>query len=112
MHPDISLWPNKYFYGGILKDGDTKSESKVVPFLVIDVEGDAVTEKGNCYNKMEEKVVIDLVKAIKEVHGKQPNNGSHHILLKTETEYQPGAAEPEAEHQQDCGQHSGRVSGE
>ena len=39
------------------------------------MEGDAVVEKGNCYNKMEENVVIELVKAIKEVHGKQPNMG-------------------------------------
>jgi len=75
MHPDIVLWPNKYFYGGVLNTGTSKMENKLVPYLFLDVEGEAVTERGNCSNKSEEKVIIDLVKMIRDIHGKSPNMG-------------------------------------
>ena len=75
MHPDIVLWPNKYFYGGILNTGTSKMENKLVPYLFLDVEGEAVTERGNCCNKSEERVIIDLVKTIRDIHGKTPNMG-------------------------------------
>ena len=50
-------------------------ESKIVPFLLIHVDAEAVIERGNCHNKKEQEVIIDLVKAVKEINGKTPNTG-------------------------------------
>ena len=75
MHPEIVSWPNKFFYGGALSTGTGKTENKIVPYLFLDVEGVAVTERGNCYNKYEEKVVLDVVKTIRDICGKTPNMG-------------------------------------
>ena len=66
---------NRYFYGGILQNGETKTDHKIVPYLVLDVDGEAVMERGNCHNKTEEKIVIDIVKSMREIHGKTPNMG-------------------------------------
>ena len=65
----------RYFYGGVLKNGDTKYESKVIPFLLLHVDGNAVIEKGNCFNKSEEMVIIDLIKTMRDINGKTPNLG-------------------------------------
>ena len=58
-----------------MKNGEMKNDARVVPFLFLNVESKAVMEKGNCFNKEEEKVIIQLVKSIKEIHGKTPNMG-------------------------------------
>ena len=65
----------RYFYGGVLKNGEMKNDGRVVPFLFLNVESEAVMERGNCFNKEEEKVVIQLVKSIREIYGKTPNMG-------------------------------------
>jgi len=75
MHPDIALWPNRYFYGGILENGDLAVEEKLAPFIVLNVESEAVIERGNCYNKEEERVIIKLVKCLKKMHGRTPEIG-------------------------------------
>ena len=58
-----------------MKNGDTKTDLKIVPYLVLDVEGEAVIDRGNCHNKTEEKIVIDIVKSLRDIHGKTPNMG-------------------------------------
>ena len=50
-------------------------ESKIVPFLLIHVDAEAVIERGNWHNKKEQEVIIELVKAVKEINGKTPNTG-------------------------------------
>ena len=58
-----------------MKNGDTKHESKIVPFLLLHLSGNAVIEKGNCFNKSEESVIIDLIKTMRDINGKTPNLG-------------------------------------
>ena len=48
---------------------------KLVPYLVINVERQAENERGNFFNKTEETVIIDLVKAASEICGKTPRTG-------------------------------------
>ena len=70
MHPDIVLWPNKYFYGGVLNTGTSKMENKLVPYLFLDVEGEAVTERGNCSNKSEVKVIKSFTPSYRMATGR------------------------------------------
>ena len=48
---------------------------RLVPYLVLNVERQAENDRGNFYNKAEESVIIDLVKAAREIYGKTPRTG-------------------------------------
>ena len=53
MHPEILLWPNKYFYGGKLKTTESVAEtiksrkSKLVPYVFINLEGEEVKQSAD-----------------------------------------------------------------
>ena len=65
-----------------------------MPYLVINVERQAENERGNFFNKTEETVVIDLVKAASNICGKTPrigiitfyNRQKQNILLRLKNE--------------------------
>ena len=48
---------------------------RLVPYIVLNVERQADHERGNFYNKAEETVIIDLVKAASKICGKTPRTG-------------------------------------
>ena len=48
---------------------------RLVPYLVLNVESQAENDRGNFYNKSEETVIIDLVKAASQICGKTPRTG-------------------------------------
>ena len=48
---------------------------RLVPYIVLNVERQADHERGNFYNKVEETVIIDLVKAASKICGKTPRTG-------------------------------------
>jgi senataxin len=73
MHPLISAWPNKQFYGSNLQDGDnvtseeyTKhwhSEGLLPPLSVFDVHGkEEMSESGSWLNEMEASVAMQVLR--------------------------------------------------
>ena len=58
-----------------MENGDLAVEEKLAPFIVLNVESEAVIERGNCYNREEERVIIKLVKCLKKMHGRTPEIG-------------------------------------
>ncbi|NWI13047.1 SETX helicase, partial [Crypturellus soui] len=73
MHPDICLFPSSYIYGKTLKTDKATEENRCSsewpfqPYLIFDV-GDGQEERDNdsFSNPQEVKLVIELIKAIKE----------------------------------------------
>ncbi|XP_035197919.1 probable helicase senataxin isoform X2 [Oxyura jamaicensis] len=73
MHPDICLFPSNYVYGRVLKTDKATEENRCSsdwpfqPYLVFDV-GDGREERDNesFSNPQEVKLVIELIKTIKE----------------------------------------------
>ena len=67
---------SRYFYGGLLDNGAIPVKTgRLVPYLVLNVERTAEHERGNFFNKTEETVIIDLVKAASNICGKTPRTG-------------------------------------
>ena len=66
MHPAISRWPNKQFYGGMLKDGVSREEV-VAPFTFLDTKGkskEAQGSTGSYKNEGEALVVVRLLRQL------------------------------------------------
>ena len=60
----------------LLNNGDNPVKpGKLVPYLVLNVERHAENDRGNFYNRTEEAVIIDLVKAASKICGKTPRIG-------------------------------------
>ncbi|NXE46263.1 SETX helicase, partial [Casuarius casuarius] len=83
MHPDICLFPSNYIYGRSLKTDKATEESRCSsewpfqPYLIFDV-GDGHEERDNdsFSNPQEVKLVMELIKTIKE---KRKDLGLRHI---------------------------------
>jgi len=75
MHQEIADWPARYFYGGLLTSGGQTRDSMMAPYTVMHVQGVAKVEGGNCWNKKEEKAIINIIQAIRELLGDKPSIG-------------------------------------
>ena len=76
MHPDIALWPNRYFYGSLLHNGETPvTTGRLVPYLLLHVESEEVSDRQQIFNREEELVIIDLVRAATDICGRTPKIG-------------------------------------
>ena len=77
MHTEIADWPARYFYGGKLShSAPVVPGVPVCPYLVCQVTGDTqVTSEGGCWNKLEEKVVMAGVEAVKNIVGEDMSIG-------------------------------------
>ena len=78
MHPDISIWPNREFYNGEIKDGEnvrSKAYSKywhdiLPPFSVRDVVGeDKKSPTGSRYNNEEAKAILKIIADLSKLIG-------------------------------------------
>jgi len=65
MHKEIAFWPSKYFYGGSLQQGCKDRETDLPPYTVINVSSNESHKAEQCWNVLEEKVVIELIKILK-----------------------------------------------
>ena len=66
MHPDIGDWPARYFYGGKLSHGSSGSKCNyLIPFTLCNVVGETRQAGGGSWNKVEEKVVMAAIEAVK-----------------------------------------------
>jgi len=77
MHPDIANWPARYFYGGKLAHAapGLASNLSLTPFTVLHVEGKTEQTNGGYWNKVEEKVVLATIDAVKSLVGEELNIG-------------------------------------
>lgn len=67
MHSEICRWPNKYHYGGVLKNGPQKRESLLHPYLVLDLKEGATQKDGaRIFNKVEAAFVARLTRYVRE----------------------------------------------
>ncbi|XP_025067060.1 probable helicase senataxin isoform X2 [Alligator sinensis] len=87
MHPDICLFPSNYVYGKTLKTDRATEESRCSsdwpfqPYLVFDVaDGHEKRDKDSFTNPQEVKLVVELIKTIKE---KRKDTGSRNIGIIT-----------------------------
>ncbi|KYO23328.1 putative helicase senataxin [Alligator mississippiensis] len=87
MHPDICLFPSNYVYGKTLKTDRATEESRCSsdwpfqPYLVFDVaDGHEKRDKDSFTNPQEVKLVVELIKTIKE---KRKDIGSRNIGIIT-----------------------------
>ena len=66
----------RYFYGGLLRNADTPvATGRLVPYLVLNVESKEDSDRQQIFNKEEEAVVVNLVKAVNQICGKTPSIG-------------------------------------
>jgi hypothetical protein len=66
MHPDISIFPNNSFYGGILKDANSVKNSEdtysyPLHYAFINYEGIETNSNGQIYNSMEADFVVHML---------------------------------------------------
>uniref|UniRef100_A0A7M4EFZ1 Senataxin n=1 Tax=Crocodylus porosus TaxID=8502 RepID=A0A7M4EFZ1_CROPO len=87
MHPDICLFPSNYVYRKTLKTDRATEESRCSsdwpfqPYLVFDVaDGHEKRDKDSFANPQEVKLVVELIKTIKE---KRKDTGSRNIGIIT-----------------------------
>jgi len=67
MHPEISKFPNIFFYEGKLKDMSSKSDEKE-PYKFVCVEGECKEDKTSFMNKKEAEVCIEHAKKLEKVY--------------------------------------------
>ena len=75
MHPDIGDWPARYFYGGKLSHAAPVRNFGLAPVTCLHVVGDTLQADGACWNKVEERVVMATIEAVKSLVGEELNIG-------------------------------------
>ena len=67
MHPDICKWPNRYFYGGILENGNENRDSMMEPLLLFDMKGGEEKQwQTSLVNEMETNFVVKIVQKLRQ----------------------------------------------
>ena len=59
----------------MLNSGDQARDSLVAPYTVMHVQGMAITEGGNIFNKKEVGVVIKIIEVLRKMVGQKPSIG-------------------------------------
>ena len=71
---EIAGWPNRYFYGGELKNGSQKGDSVLCPLVLFDLKSNEEHEAfgGSIKNRNEAKF---LAKLVGKIYKEQENAG-------------------------------------
>jgi len=67
MHNEISLWPSKRFYGGLLTPGDQKRDSVLAPYTLLDIVAKENNDKGSLSNEAECRLAVDVAQALRKL---------------------------------------------
>ena len=68
MQPEIADWPAGYFYGGKLSHAaPTPASRQLLPYSVVDVQGETLKTDGAVSNKQEERVVMSCIETIRSM---------------------------------------------
>ena len=68
MQPEIADWPARYFYGGKLSHAaPTPASRQLLPYSVVDVQGETLKTDGAVSNKQEERVVMSCIETIRSM---------------------------------------------
>ena len=68
MQPEIADWPARYFYGGKLSHAAPSPASRqLLPYSVVDVQGETLKTDGAVSNKQEERGVMSCIETIRSM---------------------------------------------
>ena len=89
MHPEISSFPNKFFYGGKLKNQGTLENSDEQPYKIVNIKGTVSQDKTSYLNKDEAdkciKIYNELSKKYKNIVIITPYTSQCKVLLSYKT---------------------------